>query len=111
MLKRSSMQCITGRGWKVGGATANRRQTAQRASSGSAFQGRGVAELLGCAIGKLLGEVHWLMETSWDSLFDVTVKQSHLTREMGQRMALATDAEKQEMQPQETQRSNSSLYT
>ena len=111
MLKRSSIQCITGHGWKVSGAMANSRQAAERASSGSAFQAHGVAELLGCAICKLLGEMHWLMETSRDSLLDVIVKQSCLTHEMGQRMALATDAEKHERQSEKTQRSKSGLYT
>ena len=111
MLKRSSIQCITGHGWKVSGAMANSRQAAGRASSGSAFQGRGVAELPGCAICKLPGEMHWLMEITWDSLLDMIVKQSCLTHEMGQRMALATDAEKHERQSEKTQRSKSGLYT
>ena len=111
MLRRSSIQCIMGHGWKVSGAMANSRQAAERASSGSTFQGRGVAELPGCAICKLPGEIHWLMETSRDSLFDMIVKQSCLTCEMCQRMALATDAEKHERQSQKTQRSKSGLYT
>ena len=64
-----------------------------------------MAELLGAAIYKLLGEIHWLMETPPDSLFDMIVKQRCFTHEMGQRMALATYAEKHEMQSQKMQRS------
>ena len=64
-----------------------------------------MAELLGAAIYKLLGEIHWLMETPPDSLFDMIVKQCCFTHEMGQRMALTTDAEKHEMQSQKMQRS------
>ena len=45
------------------------------------------------------------METPLDSLFDMIVKQHCFTHEMGQRMALATDAEKHEIQSQKMQRS------